>query len=324
MPVRFTSPGLGGKTEAFLRAGQWQVGFAYRHLSTDKWYVGTKVQESAAPFGQPLFLSINSYDLNVSYGVNDRTSLQLTLPFSYGTHSRIYGENDGNRHKVASGGLGDINLVGTAWLWDPHVPRGANLAFGLGFKTPSGNNRVTDDIILANGSVVRKTVDQSIQLGDGGWGVILQTQAYWTMFHQFYGYLFGAYLMSVQEKTDVPSPIPGVTLGIPDVYSGRVGVAYPLPFWREAGVSVNLGARIDGIPKRDVIGGGDLAFRRPGYTLYLDPGVGVAFGRSLLTVSVPVAVHRDFPRSLADEAYHRVGGGDLAGYLIVADYALRF
>ena len=41
-------------------------------------------------------------------------------------------------------------------------------------KTPSGNNHVLDDFFLAGGSAIQSPVDLSIQLGDGGLGVVLQ------------------------------------------------------------------------------------------------------------------------------------------------------
>jgi hypothetical protein len=86
------------------------VDVAYRRLSADQWFVGSDVREAAAPFGQPLLLNIKSLDATVSYGVTDQFSSTLTLPFSYGTHSRFY--TDGSRHQVAASGLGDVSLVG--------------------------------------------------------------------------------------------------------------------------------------------------------------------------------------------------------------------
>lgn len=49
-----------------LREHGWEVGLAYGHLGADQWFVGTSVLESAAPFGKPLFLNINSIDANIS------------------------------------------------------------------------------------------------------------------------------------------------------------------------------------------------------------------------------------------------------------------
>lgn len=320
MPVRFTSPSLGGQRENFFGAGEWQVGVAYRRLYADQWFVGTQVNEAAAPFGRPLYLDINTLDFSLVYGVTDQASLTLTLPFSYGTHSRFYA--DQRRHRVEAFGLGDVSLVGNYWVFDPVThPRG-NLALGLGIKTPTGNNEYEDEFFNADGSVGRRVVDQAIQLGDGGWGVLLQLQAYQQLRPRLSGYAFGSYLVSPGEKTAVPAPLPGTTLSVPDVYTARAGLAWSA--WPAQGLSLNLGARIDGIPLRDLVGGGDDGFRRPGYTLFLDPGVALRRGRSEFTLSLPLRLHQDFQQSLIDRERDFRGGGDLADYLIFAGYTKRF
>jgi hypothetical protein len=310
---------LGGQRESFLQAGEWRIGVAYRRLYADTWFVGSEANEAAAPFGQPLYLDINSFDFSVTYGVTDRLSLTLTLPFSYGTHSRFYADNQ--RHKVDAGGLGDLSLVGTAWLLQPTRHPTGNVALGLGVKTPTGNNEARNDFFNADGSVTQRVVDQSIQLGDGGFGIMLHTQAFQQVFPRAIAYVNGYYLLSLREKTDVPSPLPDVTLAVPDVYSARAGLAYAL--FPTAGVSVNLGGRIDGIPLRDIIGRGDDNFRRPGYTLYVDPGLAWRLGNAEVTVSLPLRVHQSFSQSLVDRRVNFPGGGDLANYLLFVGFTQR-
>jgi hypothetical protein len=80
---------------------------AYRHLGADQWFVGTDVREAAAPFGQPLFLNINSLDATVSYAVSDRVSLTLTLPF----YRKAYGRS-GPSNRQAEGLAGYRQLCG--------------------------------------------------------------------------------------------------------------------------------------------------------------------------------------------------------------------
>jgi hypothetical protein len=320
MPVRFTSPSLGGQRESFLHKGEWQVGLAYRHLYADQWFVGTRVDETATPFQRPLFLKINSLDLSVAYGLSDRASLTLTLPFLYGTQSRYYA--DIRRHQVNSVGLGDVNLIANTWLWSPQSRPNGNINLGLGVKTPIGNNEFENDWWLADSSQIRHVVDQSIQLGDGGWGIILQAQAFQRVRPTTSLYVVGTYMLSTKEHTDVVSPIAGVTLGVPDVYYVRGGVAQSL--WTAGGLSASLGARLDGITRRDIIGGGDDYFRRPGYTLFLDPGLSLRRGPSEFTVNFPIRVHQNFPQSIIDKKAGKVGGGDLADYLIYASYTHRF
>ncbi len=320
MPVRFTSPGLGGQREGFLQAHEWEVGAFFRRLTADEWFVGREINEAAAPFGKPLYLDINSLDLSLAYGLTSRASITLTVPFSYGTHSRLYA--DKVRHKVAARGVGDVNAIATVWLLDPALAGDQNVALGIGLKAPMGNNRVEDAFFAADGSVSRRVVDQAIQLGDGGWGVIVQSQGYRRLSERLNAYAFGSYLIAPKKKTDVPSPLTGVTLSVPDVYSVRAGVAYALFPLRP--LTTTLGARFDGIPLRDVVGGGDDGFRRPGYTLFLDPGASLQVGRHGLTASVPIRLRQNFSRSLIDRERGLAGGGDLARYLVFAGYTVRF
>jgi len=320
MPVRFTSPSLGGQRDGFFKKGEWQVSASYRRLEADQWFVGTDVNEAAAPFGKPLYLDINTLDLSLTYAFTRRANMTLTAPLSYGTHSRFYA--DGVRHKVRGEGVGDVNAIASLWLLDPNMHLDGNVALGFGIKPPTGNNEVEDDFFAADGSVTRRVVDQSIQPGDGGWGFIAQAQAYQRIASRINGYAFGSYLISPKKKTDVPSPLAGVTLSVPDAYSLRAGVEYALA--PSQGLSVNLGARIDGIPLRDVIGGGDDGFRRPGHTLYLDPGGTMRIGKQEFTLSVPIRVRQNFSRGLIDRERNFKGGGDLADYLVFAGYSVRF
>ena len=319
MPVRFTSPSLGENNSPQLKKNKWQIDVAYRHLHASQWFVGTDVKESAAPFQKPLYINLDSFDITANYGVSDRIVLALTLPFSRGTHSRYY--QDGTRHVVESGGLGDLNVISTVWLRNPGQHTAGNMAFGVGVKMPTGDNDVSGALTLASGAPFNIPADQSIQLGDGGWGVIFQAQGYHTLFRRSSGYFNTWYLMSPRDSTGIKSPYPGVFLSVPDVYSTRIGVAYGVSTKR--GISVSFGARIDGIPRRDLIGGSD-GFRRPGYSLYLEPGIIMTHGHGSYTLSVPLRVHQDFKRSLVDMQLGKAGGGDLADSLILAQYSWRF
>jgi len=323
MPVRFTSPGLGGQRNGLLQAHEWQVGLAYRHLFADQWYVGTRVDAAKAPFGKPLQLDIHSVDVSLSYGVTDRLSVQLTLPFSHGAQTRFYA--DTAPHTVHAYGLGDVNLLANLWLRAPGLSSTSNVAIALGVKSPSGHNDVHDQFFLANAPPTRRPVDQSIQLGDGGWGVMVQAQAYRRLSSSISAYVFGAYLMSPRDTTTIGSPIPGspvVHLAVPDVYAARAGIAYAVA--AATGLGLSLGARLDGITQSDLIGGRDSGFRRPGYTLYFDPGITYRRDRDEVTLSLPLAIAQDFQRSWIDRQRNFAGGGDLADHLIFVSLTHRW
>src|ERR1051325_6159452 len=96
MPVRFTTPSLGGQGElqvADLAAHQWRIALGYRHLHADQLFVGTQL----LPTNQPLIINLHSADVTTSYAVTDRFSLTLAVPFLYGMQSRLYADSARSR-----------------------------------------------------------------------------------------------------------------------------------------------------------------------------------------------------------------------------------
>jgi len=206
----------------------------------------------------------------------------------------------------------------------PRRRRGGNLALGLGVKAATGENTVEGDVGLPTGTV-QAPDHPGIQLGDGGWGVILEVQGFQRLAQGLIAYLYGHYQLSPREQTSVTiSPISTMRRSVPDVYDARLGLAYAV--WPSAGISASLGARLDGMPVRDLIGGSE-GYRDPGFILYLDPGASVSWGKETATLSVPVRLHGEFEKNVNDLR----GGpgphgdrGDLARYLVFLGYARRF
>ena len=315
--------GHGESQSTDLRAHEWQLAVDYRYIHADQFFFGT--QQTTPPaqfFGQPLIINIHTANVNVTYAATDRVGVRLTVPLLYGTQSRFY--SDTARHIVHAGGVGDISLVGTAWLLSPRTHAKGNLAFGAGVKVPTGNNKYADNFFLANGSSVQWPVDQSIELGDGGWGVILQGQAFRQVAPRAVAYFTGAYLVSPRNQTEVVRTPVGadsaVQLSVADVYTGRLGFSYGL--FAEQGVSVSLGGRIDGIPYHDLIGKSD-GFRRPGYVVFVDPGVAIERGPSTLTFSTPVRVGQRLATRQMVKPGGLIGAGDLAKVLFFVGYSRR-
>ena len=302
--------------------GRWEISLAYRRITADQWIIGRDVREDKAPFGQPLYLDIRSLDLTADYGLSDRTRLSLTFPFSEGSHSRYYA--DGARHKVYSAGLGDINLIAARWMIDPGSQPKGNLELGIGVKSATGRNDVTGDYFLANGKTTF-TVDQSIQLGDGGWGIILQGRGFRELFANGYGYVNASYVVSPQNQTRVHQGQSGsysaVRVSVPDVYGARFGLAYVV--MPRQGVSLSAGGRIDGIPLRDVVGRSD-GFRRPTVIGYLEPGLTIARGNNTLAIALAVRKYANFRPSAIDQQLGNTGGGDLAKNAVFVSVSRRF
>jgi hypothetical protein len=254
-----------------------------------------------------------------------RQSISLTMPFVHGTISSFSAHSDGQRHTMSAGGLGDVRLVANTWIFDPDANTKGNLSLGAGVKVPTGDYRATDYSYTPTGRVLRP-VDISIQPGDGGWGVMLELQGFRELYKSLYGYVAGFYLINPREKngTETVRPQYGAIRinSVPDQYLGRMGLSYGL--WPQKGLSVNLGARIDGIPVRDLIGGGDDGFRRPGYAIYVEPGLSWSNARNHFNLTTPVAVERNREASVLDMQQGQHGPGAFADFMVLASFTHRF
>ncbi len=313
IPAHYVSLSLGAQGISYLEPGHFEADVFYRYLNSDVVFMGTEEQPDLYDRGGRH--EIHSFDVNVSYGLTRRVAVSAALPFMHDDFSNIHG--DGKRHSGSSGGLGDVRLVGSTWVFDPLDHPYGNINLGVGVKFPTGDDRATDDYHLANGQTTLRPVDIAGQPGDGGFGVMLQLQAYQKLVENLFGYLSGFYLLNPRDEngTERPSPSSTVVNSVPDQYLGRSGFSYVV--WPKHGLSISVGGRVDGIPSHDLWGDSD-GFRRAGYSVYVDPGLNWSVGKNVLSVNVPVAVMRNLERT----KYSSAGG--FADYLVVAGFSRQF
>jgi hypothetical protein len=88
--------------------------------------------------------------------------------------------------------------------------------------------------------------------------------------------------------------------------------------------SAGFGGRINGVTVSDLIGGEDLYFRRPGYEVYVEPGLTWTLGRNMASFSFPIRVYQNKLDSLLDISIPRRIGADFVPYLLQLSYARRF
>jgi len=69
-------------------------------------------------------------------------------------------------------------------------------------KTPTGEDDATD-LFYRSGKLVRRPVHVSIQPGDGGWGIILEMQAFQKIFDRTIAYISGSYLINPRNQNGV-------------------------------------------------------------------------------------------------------------------------
>lgn len=320
--ARFMSLSLGPDGIQQLQPGQWQVGANLRYLYADEGWRGTDYwPDYATIVGNQI--TIFSLDTQVTYQFTPRFSVTATLPYVNGQTSN-YPEHDGTRHTVNAHGIGDLRVVGTAWVFDPATHHNGNLSLGLGLKMPTGEEAATAIFTKPTGPEVRP-VDASIQPGDGGWGVIVEAAGYWRFSPRIYGYANGYYLINPRETNSsyTPTPIFGVVRNnsVTDQYLIRAGFSFTN--WPVTGLSTSLGLRFNGIPPFDLIGGSD-GFRRPGYVTYIEPGLNWSRGQYNFSLVVPVRLDANRLRNIYERPRNVDGGGAFAKYLVVTSITRTF
>lgn len=312
----------------------------YRWLHSDRHFVGDEEQVHREEEGSEVINDSNYLDLGLSYAITPRYAVNLVVPFSFNNRSQVVRSNDVQRtilqrFDTQSYGLGDLRLTGNAWIRDPQTMPKANLMLGLGVDMPTGQDDVTDTFQVydpASRQIVarNRTVDQSIQLGDGGWGIITELYGYWRILERLNAYVNGVYQFTPEEDNGVPTyrsnPYEAI-MSIADTYMGRAGFDYLLlPDW---GLALSLGARIEGVPVYDAFGGSDW-FRRPGFSVGIEPGITASRWGWTLGVTTPVAVYRNREQSVPDKQLsaatgtERHGDAAFADFLVLATLARRF
>lgn len=348
VPVLGTNEGQ--ITSYNLGKNKWTGALAFRSFRSFRHFVGD-VEQNAENVangtaerdraGTNVINHVYQPSIAVAYGVTDRFSVGADLPYFH-AHRRQPGPPTGPNptYVTASAGISDLSVTGRYWLWDPAKKLNSqwNVALGLGVKLPTGNDRAEDDFlvrVLADGTRVTEVrpVDQSIQPGDGGWGIVPEIQAF-KRFGRYTAFASGSYLINPREVNDFnrsgPSANPDTSgalnhlLSIADQYAVRAGVARAVKT-----VGVNLGLRWEGTKSHDLIGG-SRGRRRPGYTLGLDPGLVYSFKGTTMSLNVPIAIRRVRNQNYADElasettGEHQNGDAAFADYAVIVGFSRRF
>ncbi len=316
----------------------WQFNIGYRYLKSDRHFVGSHEEKQRQREGSEVINHSQFTDFTLSYAFNPRFSAALTVPFVFHERSQTVRSNDTartilGRFQTQSSGIGDLRLEGNGWLLDPKEHAKGNVLLGLGLDMPTGEKAAKDTFqVFRNGQIVaeERNVDQSIQPGDGGWGVILSLYAYQQIAPRLTAFANGAYTITPQEKNGVETRRTNpfeAEMSIADSYFGRAGLEYVL--WPKHGLTLSLAGRIEGVPVYDAMGGSE-GFRRPGFAISIEPGIMASIKSWSFGVYAPVALYRNRERSVPDKQFtassgtYRHGDAAFADYMIMMSLTKRF
>lgn len=314
-----------------------QLSVNYRYFRSFRHFEGRDEQEHRLQQGTEVINNDNSINLGLNYTFNNRWSASLIIPYIFIDRSSLY-EHLGNsitsnpgreRFHTQSSGLGDLRLIGYYnSLANYHH---GMLALGFGLKAPTGKYNVTDIFHRPEG-LVENVVDQSIQLGDGGVGIITELNFNHVIKGKFNGYANMMYMFNPRNTNGVarrPEPTAGIPLSnefsVADQYLVRLGGQFTAH-----NLQVSLGGRMECIPSKDLIGSSD-GFRRPGYIISAEPSVFYTMGNHTFGLNLPIAMERNRTRSQIDiargidpdtqEPYH--GDAAFADWLLSVTYVYQ-
>jgi hypothetical protein len=110
-------------------------------------------------------------------------------------------------------------------------------------------------------------------------------------------------------------------MSVADQYLFRGGISRAVPKLRA--LTVTFGGRIEGVPVRDAFGKSN-GFRRPGYSISLDPGFMYNWRGYVFSCNVPFAVERNRKISVTDYQNHTHGDAAFADYALIIGFSRRF
>ena len=204
--------------ENWWSAHHWTVSGGYRYQHSFRHFVGTTEQVQREIQQTAVVNYLNLFDASVTYQVNPRWSLNIGIPIIVASRNydhqlfqtllHVPGAPDQVTH---SRGIGDLSLSAEFWVVRPPSEKGRNIAFSFGAVLPTGDYQAKGTVATVNGPAT-VYLDQSIQPGAGGYGLMVGTQAFQRV-RRAVLYASGSYLVTPQQSNGTPNAsLAGVTL----------------------------------------------------------------------------------------------------------------
>jgi hypothetical protein len=319
-------------TDNAFTTTNWQINVTSRYFKSFRDFAGTVDQKT--PKQNESVNRVFSTDVTISRLMQNGWSLQLSLPYTVNSResSREHGGDNTRRHTTHSAGLGDIRFTIYKWLLSPSVRQKGNIQVGLGVKFATGDYKYQDYFYRNDSTKILSPVNPSIQLGDGGTGLITELNTFYIVNAlqtiSLYGNFFylanprdisGTQFTAGRTPTTVQIRSGNVDLSVPDVYSMRFGAYYNL----SQQLSFSGGLRDEGAPVHDLFGQSNGA-RRAGHITSVEPGIIYKLKKTTLYVYAPVVISRKIKQNVPDKitseltGVHTIGPGGFNNFSVFA------
>jgi hypothetical protein len=325
---------FGADTSPYSRPGEWQISLSSRNLVSNDHYAGGEEQLQRQTLQNFVTNKQNLADLNISRTMTPRLTISVGIPYvnsSWASRDPRFPLPQVRREIEHNGrGLGDVSVSGRYWLFDTKSRVNWNIAAGAGIKVPTGNSEEQDYFVDSQGNNPQlRFVDQSVQPGDGGWGIMLETAGF-KRFGRVITFGSGSYLVNPKNVSNTPSltlsrlppnvaPNPAQAdrfyNSVPDQYVIRLGGTVPV--WN--GFAGTLAWRMEGLPRYDLIGDSN-GFRRPGRAMFVEPGVSYSKAGHTVSFNVPLGY---FYHRYPDPNTDREGDATFPRHIFLTSYTMK-
>lgn len=316
-------------TDNAFSTSDWQLNINNRYFKSFRDFRGTT--DLKTPEQNRAVVKSYSMDISIGKILRKGWSLNLSVPFAFNSReaSAEHGGPNTKRHTTRSFGIGDIRFTAYKWLLPPSIKQRGNIQFGLGFKLPTGDYKYQDYFYRNDTTKILSPINPSIQLGDGGTGIITELNTFYilnaTKTISLYGNFY--YMINPREQNGVsfttgriPSRLDSITgnilLSVADQFSIRAGAYFNLKKW-----SFSAGIRYEGSPVKDLIGGSE-GIRRSGHNFSAEPGILLKMKKATLYTYIPIIIGRKVNQNVPDKQRSKylgtpfVSPGGFANYLI--------
>lgn len=244
-------------------SSKWTLNVNYRYFKSYKHFNGTDEQKFRVEEGSEVINYTSAMDFAITRNINKNWMVGASLPLVNYERTSKY-EHLGNtspyRFATAARGLGDVRISAYRWLIAPDANKKGNLMAGLGIKLPTGNYKAQDEFQYTPTAKRTGFVDQSIQPGDGGFGVTVELNGFRQINTNWSAYANAFYLLNPRDNNGVSTTRGGTptaaaikytsnVMSVADQYMVRSGFNLNSQAW-----TYSLGLRYECIPTYDLIG----------------------------------------------------------------------
>jgi hypothetical protein len=295
-------------------ADKWILNATYHFFEASSTFIGEKFITDTLVTNRLNTLNFSLYKI-----LDNGWSLNLNVPISANSR-RNSGDHGGPRtpkYTTRSFGLGDIKFTAYKWLFDATANRNFNVQLGLGLKLPTGDFRYQDYFFRNDSTKIMAPVDQAIQLGDGGTGIITELNSYYSVASLIDVFVSGYYLINPREQNGT-SNLKGRNASTVEIANNTTVMSVPDQFNIRGGAIIKLqkinliaSLRYEKVPLNDLIGG-NKGFRRAASITSIEPGITYKTNSKMVFAFIGVP----FKRNIVQSTENNMTPAGFANYLV--------